>query len=68
VAKGLGILCLRTALEERGYCPETALIETGSDEHAAVLACMLPPGRDGDLHHDTLDGLWWRADEGRDDA
>lgn len=68
MAEGLGIMCLLTDEPGTGYCQETAVIETGSDQFAAVLVCLLPPGHDGDLHHDSLDGLWWRADEGRDDG
>jgi hypothetical protein len=68
MAEPLGIMCILTEDVDDTIartCTETAVIETGSDEHAAVLVCHLGKGHDGDLHHDSLDGLWWRADEAR---
>jgi len=28
-----------------------------------ILICGLDAGHDGELHHDQLDGVWWRAGE-----
>lgn len=72
MAESPGIGCILFADDDQEariarQCKSAAVIETGSDDYAAVLVCHLGQGHDGD-HHDTLDGLWWRADEGRDDA
>lgn len=66
MAEPVGIMCLLKGDGDPADCPAVAAIDTGLDD-CAVLVCALDEGHDGDLHHDLLEGIWWRADEGRDD-
>lgn len=70
MADGLGIGCILFADDDQEariarQCTEVAAIDATEDV-SVVLVCNLDQGHDGDLHHDGLEGLWWREDEGRD--